>query len=71
MTSTTLREWSKKPPAAFITCFVPIILIYYPLMLGGVNLSKDGLIHPLIALWIGNAVLFVLALTTLRPVFRH
>jgi len=57
--------------SAFITCFVPIILIYYPLMLGGVNLGKDGLINPILALWLGNIVLFLLALLTLRPVFKH
>ncbi len=57
--------------SAFITCFVPIIIIYYPLMLGGVNISKDGLLHPVLALWMGNIVLFVLAFLTLRPVIRH
>ncbi len=30
--------------SAFMTCFMPIILIYYPLMLFGVNTSKEGLI---------------------------
>ena len=57
--------------SAFITCFVPIILIYYPLMLGGANLGKDGLVVPMFALWIGNAVLLVLAALTLRPVLKH
>ena len=28
--------------SAFMTCFLPIIAIYYPLMLGGVNMSKEG-----------------------------
>lgn len=57
--------------SAFITCFMPIILIYYPLMLGGVNLGKDGFVNPLFALWIGNVVLLVLAGLTLRPVLKH
>ena len=57
--------------SAFITCFVPIIIIYYPLMLGGVNLGKDGLVVPMFALWIGNLVLLVLAAITLRPVLKH
>jgi len=57
--------------SAFITCFVPIILIYYPLMLGGVNLGKDGLLNPVLALWAGNLVLLVLAGFALRPVLRH
>jgi lipopolysaccharide export system permease protein len=28
--------------SAFITCFLPIIIVYYPLMLCGTNLAKDG-----------------------------
>ena len=32
--------------SAFITCFVPIIILYYPLMLLGVNLGKDGHAQP-------------------------
>jgi lipopolysaccharide export system permease protein len=57
--------------SAFITCFVPIIVLYYPLMLGGVNLGKSGIISPLIALWSGNVVLLILAMLVLRPVLRH
>jgi lipopolysaccharide export system permease protein len=57
--------------SAFITCFVPIIVLYYPLMLGGVNLGKSGIISPVIALWSGNVLLFVLATLVLRPVLRH
>src|SRR4051794_11015116 len=47
--------------SAFISCFVPIITLYYPLMLFGVNLGKEGTMEPIKALWIGNAVLAVLA----------
>ena len=32
--------------SAFITCFVPIITLYYPLMLFGVNLGKEGSMEP-------------------------
>ena len=32
--------------SAFITCFVPIIVLYYPLMLLGVNLGKEDVINP-------------------------
>ena len=33
--------------SAFMTCFLPIIGLYYPLMLVGTNLSKEGLLAPL------------------------
>ena len=43
--------------SAFMSCFLPIITLYYPLMLFGINLGKEGTLDPGYALWIGNAVL--------------
>jgi lipopolysaccharide export system permease protein len=57
--------------SAFITCFVPIILVYYPLTLLAVNVGKDGMLNPTVALWAGNTVLGVLAGLVLPPVIRH
>ncbi len=61
--------------SAFITCFVPIITVYYPLMLVGTNMSKEGMsiigMPPYVALWIGNVILAVLAGLVLPPVIRH
>jgi lipopolysaccharide export system permease protein len=57
--------------SAFISCFVPIIIIYYPLMLGGANLGRGGFVPPILALWAGNGVLLVLTALVLRPVLKH
>ena len=64
--------------SAFITCFMPIILLYYPLMLLGVNTSKEGLLtdhfgsmSPVVSLWVGNVLLAVLAGFALPPVIKH
>jgi lipopolysaccharide export system permease protein len=57
--------------SAFITCFVPIIIVYYPLMLLGVNMGREDLLSPVVALWSGNFVLCVLAGLVLPPVIRH
>jgi len=57
--------------SAFITCFVPIITVYYPLTLAGVNLGKEGLMAPWMALLGGNLVLGVLSGCALYPVLRH
>jgi len=57
--------------SAFITCFMPIILLYYPLMLLGVNTSKEGLLSPVVSLWVGNFLLAVLAGFALPPVMKH
>jgi lipopolysaccharide export system permease protein len=58
--------------SAFMTCFLPIILLYYPLLLMGVNLGKEELLHPMYAMWMGNAVLAGLGIfVALPPVNRH
>jgi lipopolysaccharide export system permease protein len=57
--------------SAFISCFVPIILLYYPLMLLGMNMGKEGSVNPIVALWSGNVVLAVLAGFVTPPVIRH
>jgi lipopolysaccharide export system permease protein len=57
--------------SAFMTCFLPIIGIYYPLMLFGTNLSKEGLVPPLVSLWMGNLLLALLAGFVLPSVVKH
>jgi lipopolysaccharide export system permease protein len=57
--------------SAFMTCFLPIIGLYYPLMLVGTNLSKEGLLDPLYSLWIGNLILAVMAGFVLPSVVKH
>ncbi len=57
--------------SAFMTCFLPIIAIYYPLMLGGVNMGKEGQLPPFLALWIGNLLLGLGALIVLPSVVKH
>jgi lipopolysaccharide export system permease protein len=57
--------------SAFISCFLPIIAIYYPLTLAGVNVSKEGLVDPVIALHAGNLVLGLGAAYVLRKVMKN
>ncbi len=57
--------------SAFITCFIPILIIYYPLTILGMNMSKEGIIDPSFVL-IGNAVLaFLAGFVAMPPVWRH
>lgn len=57
--------------SAFISCFMPIIIVYYPLMLFGVNLGKEGIITPYFV-WVGNLVLWLAAFVwALPPVRKH
>ena len=57
--------------SAFMTCFMPIIVVYYPLVLMGVNLGKEGIV-PAVGVWAGNAVLGLVAgFFALPPVLKH
>ena len=55
----------------FFVCFMPILLLYYPLTLGMMNLSKTGTVHPAWAMWVSNALLGVVAVFVLRRVLKH
>jgi lipopolysaccharide export system permease protein len=57
--------------SAFISCFMPIILVYYPLMLFGVNLGKEDIMPPILV-WAGNIALGLAAWFWARPpVMKH
>jgi lipopolysaccharide export system permease protein len=57
--------------SAFIVCFMPIIVVYYPLILFGVNLGKEGIVSPYLV-WAGNLVLWAAAwFWALPPVRKH
>jgi lipopolysaccharide export system permease protein len=57
--------------SAFISCFLPIIGLYYPLTLAGVNLGKEGMVSPMYALWSGNALLAFAAGWVLYSIQKH
>lgn len=57
--------------SAFITCFLPVVLIYYPLLLCGINFSKAGRVDPIVALWTANALMAVIALALFRRLLRN
>ncbi len=56
--------------ASFFACFLPILIVYYPLLLIGVGRAKNGALPP-IAVWLGNVVLLVCGLWLLRKVRRY
>lgn len=57
--------------SAFISCFVPIIILYYPLVILGGNMGKDDILPPVVALWLGNSVLGVLSGFVLPSIMKH
>jgi lipopolysaccharide export system permease protein len=55
----------------FIMCFLPILLIYYPVMFLMVNLSKNGTFEPFWAMWVPNIVLCIVGCWVLKKVVQH
>jgi len=56
---------------SFLYCFVPIVAIYYPLILGIMTQAKKGNIDPSWGMWLGNLVLLAASFVILRRVRRH
>jgi lipopolysaccharide export system permease protein len=56
--------------ASFFACFLPILLVYYPLLMFGVKRAKIGALPPHVV-WLGNVLLVIWGLWMLRKVIRH
>ena len=54
----------------FAACFLPILLIYYPLLAFGVDRCKDGVMPPY-TVWLGNLVLCAAGVWMIRRVIRY
>jgi lipopolysaccharide export system permease protein len=54
---------------SFFLCFLPILVVYYPLFILGVDQAKDGTVPP-IAVWLGNALVALWGWWLLRGVIR-
>ena len=55
----------------FFLCFLPILLIYYPVVLLMMSLAKSGTVNPAWAMWTGNAILLLGAIFVLRWTVRR
>lgn len=56
--------------ASFFACFLPILLLYYPMLIVGLRQAKDGVLPP-IAVWTGNVVFAICGVWLLRRVVRY
>jgi lipopolysaccharide export system permease protein len=57
--------------SAFTTCFLPIVFVYYPLLLCATNFAKGGQVDALVAMWVPNAVMAGLGSLMFRQLLRH
>jgi lipopolysaccharide export system permease protein len=54
----------------FFACFFPILIVYYPLFLYGLDRSKAGALPPY-SIWAANLVLVLIGLLLMRRVMRY
>ena len=54
----------------FFVCFLPILALYYPLLMLGEDLATSGTLPP-ISFWMGNVILMCPAILLLRRIVRH
>jgi lipopolysaccharide export system permease protein len=66
-----LSIWMKSADnwTSFGTCFVPTVLIYYPIFTVGLNHARDGSWTPA-AVWIGNVALLIVGAWWMRRIYR-
>ena len=55
----------------FMICFMPILLMYYPIMLLSMTLAKSKMLNPAWGVWIGNVLLLGVGIYVLRKVLKH
>jgi lipopolysaccharide export system permease protein len=57
--------------SAFITCFLPIVFVYYPLMLCGTNYAKEGRFPPLASVWAADVLMALVGVVLLGRLLRN
>ncbi len=55
---------------SFFLCFLPILLVYYPVFILGVDQAKRGAVPP-VAVWLGNVLVVLWGWWLLRRVIRQ
>ena len=55
----------------FVTCFLPIVVVNYPLLMLAMQLGKSQKFDPTFGMWLGNGLLGLAGLVILRWVSKH
>ena len=56
--------------SVFIICFLPTMFLYYPLLLAGLNLAKNGKV-PAWSAWAADAVGLIVAFVLIRRLMKR
>jgi lipopolysaccharide export system permease protein len=64
--------WMRKSDffASFFACFVPILILYFPLLMFGLDQAKSGSLPPM-CVWTANGALGLIGLWFLRQIHRY
>jgi lipopolysaccharide export system permease protein len=57
--------------SSFITCFLPIVILYYPLSLAGIGMAKEGKLPIIPLVWGPNAVIGLIGLVLFWRLHRN
>ena len=57
--------------SSFITCFMPIVLIYYPLLLCGTGMVKEARVPAPIALWAGDVLMGIISAVLFQRLLKN
>lgn len=57
--------------STFVSCFLPTVVTYYPLLMSGMNLAKEGRMPAAISMWAANVVVGVAAIVLYARLLRR
>jgi lipopolysaccharide export system permease protein len=57
--------------STFVICFLPTVFIYYPILLAGTNMAKDGRVPAEIGIWAADGVLALASLFLIWKLMRR
>ncbi len=57
--------------SSFITCFLPIVFLYYPLVLCGTGMAKEGRYNLFLMVWGADALMAVVGVVLFRRLLRN
>ncbi len=57
--------------SSFITCFLPIVIFYYPLTLCGTQMAKEGRLNPILMVWSADILIASVGLVLFWRLLRN
>ena len=68
--ATAIRRRNADVLTSFFICFLPILIVYYPLLAYGLDSAKNGTLPPS-SVWLGNAIMAAWGIKETRWVLRY